>query len=105
MACILHIETSTNACSVAVSEDGQCIYEETEHGEKGAGAEQLGRMVDARARQILDKIGPLQENALLATLCIVLIDEIQNKSQKPSVSDEDLREILARIREIKHKIS
>ena len=31
MACILHIETSTNACSVAVSEDGQCIYEETEH--------------------------------------------------------------------------
>ncbi len=46
MACILHIETSTNACSVAVSEDGQCIYEETQHGEHGAGAEQLGRMVD-----------------------------------------------------------
>ena len=46
MACILHIETSTNACSVAVSEDGQRIYEETEHGERGAGAEQLGRMVD-----------------------------------------------------------
>jgi tRNA threonylcarbamoyladenosine biosynthesis protein TsaB len=46
VACILHIETSTNACSVAVSEDGQCIYEETRHGEKGAGAEQLGRMVD-----------------------------------------------------------
>ena len=46
MACILHIETSTNACSVAVSEDGQCIYEETKHGERGAGAEQLGRMVD-----------------------------------------------------------
>ena len=46
MACILHIETSTNACSVAVSENGQCIYEETQHGEHGAGAEQLGRMVD-----------------------------------------------------------
>ena len=46
MACILYIETSTNACSVAVSEDGKCIYEETEHGERGAGAEQLGRMVD-----------------------------------------------------------
>ena len=46
MACILHIETSTNACSVAVSEDGQRIYEETEHGKRGAGAEQLGRMVD-----------------------------------------------------------
>lgn len=46
MACILHIETSTNACSVAVSEDGQCIFEQTEHGDKGAGAEHLGTMVD-----------------------------------------------------------
>ena len=46
MACILHIETSTNACSVAVSENGQCIFEQTEHGEKGAGAEKLGTMVD-----------------------------------------------------------
>ena len=46
MACLLHIETSTNACSVAVSEDGQCIFEQTEHGEKGAGAERLGTMVD-----------------------------------------------------------
>ncbi len=26
MSCILHIETSTNVCSVAVSEDGQCIF-------------------------------------------------------------------------------
>ena len=46
MACILHIETSTNVCSVAVSEDGQCIFEQAEHGEKGAGAERLGTMVD-----------------------------------------------------------
>ena len=46
MACILHIETSTNVCSVAVSEDGQCIFEQQEHGEKGAGAERLGTMVD-----------------------------------------------------------
>lgn len=65
----------------------------------------LGRMVDMRARQILDKIGPLQESSLLATLCIVLIDEIQNRTQQPSVTDEDLHEILARIREIKHKMS
>ncbi|MCQ2571821.1 MAG: cell division protein ZapA [Alphaproteobacteria bacterium] len=75
-----------------------------EDGQEGRLME-LGRMVDARARQILDKIGPLQESALLATLCIVLVDEIQNKTQKPTVSDEDLHEILARIREIKHKIS
>lgn len=46
MACILHIETSTNVCSVAVSEDGQCIFEQVERGEKGAGAEKLGTMVD-----------------------------------------------------------
>ena len=64
----------------------------------------LGKMVDARARQILDKIGPLNESSLLATLCIVLADEIRSKSV-PSVTDEDLKEILARIREIKHKIA
>jgi tRNA threonylcarbamoyladenosine biosynthesis protein TsaB len=46
MACILHIETSTNVCSVAVSEDGQCIFEQQERGEQGAGAERLGTMVD-----------------------------------------------------------
>ena len=46
MACILHIETSTNVCSVAVSEDGQCIFQQEERGEKGAGAEQLGTMID-----------------------------------------------------------
>ena len=75
-----------------------------EDGQEGRLME-LGRMVDMRARQILDKIGPLQESSLLATLCIVLIDEIQNKKQQPSVTDEDLHEILARIREIKHKMS
>ena len=26
MSCILHIETSTSACSVAVSEDGQNVF-------------------------------------------------------------------------------
>jgi len=31
---------------VAVSEDGQCIFHEEERGEKGAGAERLGTMVD-----------------------------------------------------------
>ena len=46
MACILHIETSTNVCSVAVSEDSHVIFEQAEHGEHGAGAERLGTMVD-----------------------------------------------------------
>jgi len=31
---------------VAVSADGQCIFEQSAHGDKGAGAEQLGTMVD-----------------------------------------------------------
>ncbi|MBQ7127649.1 MAG: cell division protein ZapA [Alphaproteobacteria bacterium] len=66
----------------------------------------LGKMVDARARQILDKIGPLPESALLATLCIVMADELRSKTATtPSVTDADLKEILARIREIKHKIA
>ena len=46
MACILHIETSTSVCSVAVSENGQCIFEQAERGEMGAGAEHLGTMID-----------------------------------------------------------
>lgn len=45
MAVILHIETSTNVCSVAVSEDGQCIFEQTERGGMSH-AEKLGTMVD-----------------------------------------------------------
>ena len=65
---------------------------------------ELGKMVDLRAREILDKIGPLPENSLLATVCIVLADELRNRPT-PSVNDADLQEILARIREIKHKLS
>lgn len=65
---------------------------------------ELGQMVDARAREILDKIGPLPESALLATLCIVLADEVRNKPTA-AASDADLREILARIREIKSKLN
>lgn len=65
---------------------------------------ELGKMVDLRAREILDKIGPLPENALLATLCIVLADELHNRPA-PVATDSDLREILARIREIKNKLN
>ena len=65
---------------------------------------ELGKMVDVRAREILDKIGPLPENSLLATLCIVLADEVRSKNAN-AISDADLREILARIREVKNKIA
>lgn len=30
MACLLHIETSTKVCSVAVSQDGACIYDQAD---------------------------------------------------------------------------
>ena len=31
MSCILHIETSTDVCSVAVSKDGVCLFEREDH--------------------------------------------------------------------------
>ncbi len=45
MSCILNIDTSTNVCSVAVSQDGSCIFEkqdtlDSKHREK------LGTFVD-----------------------------------------------------------
>lgn len=49
MACILHIETSTTVCSVAVSEDSQVIFQQEERpqeGQFGSSAEKLGSMVD-----------------------------------------------------------
>jgi cell division protein ZapA (FtsZ GTPase activity inhibitor) len=65
----------------------------------------LGKMVDTRAREILDKIGPLPESSLLATLCIVLADELSTKQNMTCPADDnDLAEILARIRAIKNKI-
>lgn len=44
MSCILHIETSTDLCSVAVSEDSQVIYREEMR--EGHSSERLGSMVD-----------------------------------------------------------
>ncbi len=47
MSCILHIETSTDLCSVAVSDDSQVIFhQESSEGHHGASAERLGSMVD-----------------------------------------------------------
>ena len=65
----------------------------------------LGKMVDARAREIAAKIGPLQENSLLATLCIVLADEIKSARSGGDVDEATLEEILARIKNVKKKLS
>ena len=45
MSCILHIETSTNVCSVAVSHDGTVIFEKEDFSGPNH-AEQLGVYVD-----------------------------------------------------------
>jgi cell division protein ZapA len=63
---------------------------------------ELGKMIDLRAREILNKIGPLPEASLLATLCIVLADEI--KSRPACIDETALEEILARIKRVKKKM-
>ncbi len=45
MSCILHIETSTDVCSVAVSEDGACIFHKEDHAGPNHGV-MLGVFVD-----------------------------------------------------------
>ena len=45
MSTILHIETSTEVCSVAVSEDSQVIFQQDDHSGPNH-AERLGTMVD-----------------------------------------------------------
>lgn len=60
---------------------------------------ELGKMLDIRAREILDKIGPLPESSLLATLCIVLADEI--KSHPKCIDETALEDILTKVRQIK----
>lgn len=49
MSCILNIETSTNVCSVALSENGACIYEQEDHSGPNHG-ERLGTFVDEPCR-------------------------------------------------------
>lgn len=62
---------------------------------------EIGKVVDGRARDIQSKIGALPESSLLATLCIVLADEIMSRDKNDSIA---LEEILNRIQEIKKKM-
>ena len=57
MACILHIETSTDICSVAVSKDGMILFDHTEEGNaKGSQAsEKIGTMVDDAMKAIEER--------------------------------------------------
>ena len=58
----------------------------------------LGAILDPRANEILDKMGPMPEQQMLITLCIVLADELNTSG------DADMMEILDRVREIKRKL-
>ena len=54
MACILHIETSTDVCSVAVSKDGFLLYEKEDHSGPNH-AERLGTYVDEALAKVEEK--------------------------------------------------
>ncbi|MDR1027164.1 MAG: cell division protein ZapA, partial [Rickettsiales bacterium] len=60
---------------------------------------ELSRELDSRASEILDKMGPMAENMLLVTLCVVMADELA------TAGDSDLSEILSRVREIRKKLN
>jgi len=61
----------------------------------------LAKLVDEKAHDIVGKIGPLPENMLLATLCIVLADEMESDAAAGTqISTEDLEKIITKIRHI-----
>ena len=63
MSCILHIETSTNVCSVAVSHDGTIIYEKEDFSGPNH-AEKLGVYVDEALSFIDNSLIPLDAVAV-----------------------------------------
>ena len=65
MSCILHIETSTNVCSVAVSHDGTVIFEKEDFSGPNH-AEQLGVYVDEALSFIDQSLIPLDAVAVSA---------------------------------------
>lgn len=63
MSCILSIETSTDVCSVAVSQDGTCIFEKTDHSGPNH-AVKLGVYVDEALSFIDSQLVPLDAVAV-----------------------------------------
>jgi cell division protein ZapA len=66
---------------------------------------ELGKMVDSRARDIQAKIGAMPEGTLLATLCIVLADEIMSRKKADMDDAAAMEEILGRVREISKSLA
>ncbi len=63
MSCILHIETSTNVCSVAISNDGCCIFNKEDHSGPNH-AVKLGVYVDEALSYIDNHAIPLDAVAV-----------------------------------------
>ena len=63
MSCILNIETSTEVCSVAVSNDGECIFNEEDHSGPNH-AVKLGIFVDQALSFINNHTIPLDAVAV-----------------------------------------
>ena len=63
MSCILNIDTSTNVCSVAVSQDGACIFDKEDHSGPNH-AERLGAFVDEALSFIDNNAIPLDAVAV-----------------------------------------
>lgn len=63
MSCILNIDTSTNVCSVAVSQDGACIFDKEDHSGPNH-AERLGAFVDEALSFIDNHATPLDAVAV-----------------------------------------
>ena len=53
MSTILHIETSTDVCSVAVSQDGKCIFEREDRPELGSKDSQDGKGAQRRGSAVM----------------------------------------------------
>lgn len=63
MSCILHIDTSTDVCSVAVSDNGACIFEQEDHSGSNH-AERLGTFVDEALSYVDNHAIPLDAVAV-----------------------------------------
>lgn len=63
MSCILHIETSTNVCSVAVSDGGVCLFNKEDHSGPNH-AERLGTFIDEAMAYINNRELPLEAVAV-----------------------------------------
>ena len=82
MSCILHIETSTDVCSVALSQDGACIFKEIDN-EGPNHAVKLGMFVDSAKGICYARDLKLISVPTLELLCVPILlthDEMEDNA-------------------------